>query len=38
MAAEYEAEALRSKQEIDRQRRLLDMVLKPSIKLHRAGW
>ena len=38
ITAEYEDEAFRYKQEIDRQRRLLDMVLKPNIKLHRAGW
>ena len=35
---EYEDEAFSLKQEIDRKSRLLDMVLKPHIKLHRAGW
>ena len=35
---EYEDEAFSLKKEIDRQNRLLDMVLKPHIKLHRAGW
>ncbi|XP_071758986.2 uncharacterized protein LOC139914545 [Centroberyx gerrardi] len=35
--AEYEEEACRSKQEIERQRKLLDAVLKPEIKLHRTG-
>ena len=35
---EYEDEALSLKQEIDRKSRLLDMVLKPYIKVHRAGW
>ena len=36
--AEYEDQAIHAKQEIDRQRRLLDMLLKPDVKLHRAGW
>ena len=35
---EYEDQAFCSKQEIERQRRLLDMVLNPHIKLHRSGW
>ena len=35
---EYEDQAFCSKQEIERQRRLLDMGLKPQIKLHRSGW
>ena len=34
---EYEDQVFCSKQEIERQRRLLDMVLKPHIKLHRSG-
>ena len=34
---EYEDEALGLKQDIDCKRRLLDMILKPEIKLHRAG-
>ena len=38
IVTEYEEQAFCSKQEIDRQRRLLDMVLKPHIKLHRSGW
>ena len=35
---EYEDEAFSLKKEIDRQSRLLDMVLNPHIKLHRTGW
>lgn len=35
---EYEEEVDRHKQEIERQRRLLDVVLKPEITLHRSGW
>ena len=35
---EYKDEALGLKQDIDRKRRLLDMILQPEIKLHRAGW
>ena len=35
---EYEDEALGLKQDIDRKQRLLDMILQPEIKLHRAGW
>ena len=35
--AEYEEEVSRSKQENDRQRKLLDAVLNPEIRLHRAG-
>ena len=35
---EYEDEALALEQDIDRKRRLLDMILQPEIKLHRAGW
>ena len=35
---EYENEALGLKQDIDRKRRLLDRILQPEIKLHRAGW
>ena len=35
---EYEEEAFHIKQETDRKRRLLDMVLQPIVKLHRAGW
>ena len=35
---EYEDEAFSLKQEIDSKSRLLDMVLKPYIKLYRAGW
>ena len=35
---EYEDEAFSLKQEIDRKHRLLDLVLKPYIKLYRAGW
>ena len=38
IVTEYEDEALYLKQEIDRQSRLLDMVLNPYIKLYRAGW
>ena len=34
---EYEDEALALKQDIDHKRRLLDMILKPEIKLHRSG-
>ncbi|XP_071378224.1 zinc finger and SCAN domain-containing protein 12-like isoform X2 [Centroberyx affinis] len=34
--AEYEEEASRSKEEIDRQRKLLDAVLNPEVRLHRA--
>ncbi len=35
--AEYEDRVERSEREICRQRRLLDAVLKPEVKLHRAG-
>ena len=35
--AEYEDRVERSEREICRQRRLLDAVLKPQVKLHRAG-
>ncbi|XP_037329934.2 uncharacterized protein LOC119219125 isoform X2 [Pungitius pungitius] len=35
--AEYEERAERSEREICRQRRLLDAVLKPEVRLHRAG-
>ena len=35
---EFEDEAFHIKKETDRQRRLLDMVLQPIVKLHRAGW
>ena len=35
---EYEDEAFSLKQEINHKSRLLDMVLKPYIKLYRAGW
>ena len=35
---EYEDEALALKQDIDRKRRLLDLILQPEVKLHRAGW
>ena len=35
---EYEDEASRLKQDIDCKRRLLDLILKPRVKLHRAGW
>ena len=37
---EYEGEVLHTKQEIDRQRKRLDLVLKPEIKLRRlrTGW
>ena len=38
IVTEYEDEAYSLKKEIDRQRRRLDMVLKPYIKLSRAGW
>ena len=38
IVTEYEDEAFSLKQEIDRQSRLLDMVLNPYIKLYRAGW
>ncbi|XP_071397777.1 gastrula zinc finger protein XlCGF57.1-like [Centroberyx affinis] len=36
--AEYEEEASRSKEEIDRQRKLLDAVLHPEVRLHRADF
>ena len=35
---DYEDEAFRIKQETAHKRRLLDMVLQPIVKLHRAGW
>ncbi|CAB1327754.1 unnamed protein product [Coregonus sp. 'balchen'] len=35
--AEYQEEICRSAEENERLRRLLDMVIKPEIKLHRAG-
>lgn len=35
--AEYEAELSRSKRENERQRKLLDAVLKPEVRLQRAG-
>ena len=36
--AENEEEFSRSKQENDRQQKLLDAVLNPEVRLHRAGW
>ncbi|XP_049928212.1 uncharacterized protein LOC126407396 isoform X3 [Epinephelus moara] len=35
---EYEKKLSRSNEDIDRQRKLLDAVLKPEVRLHRAGW
>ena len=35
--AQYEEEASRSKQQIDRQQKLLAAVLNPGVHLHRAG-
>lgn len=35
--AEYEARAERAEREVCRQRRLLEAVLKPEVRLHRAG-
>lgn len=35
--AEYQEEISRSKEEIDRLRKLLDLVFQPDIMLHRAG-
>ena len=36
--AEYEEELSRSKEENERQRKLLDAVFNPQLRLHRAGW
>lgn len=36
--AEYEEQLCHSKQENERQRKLLDAVLKPEVRLNRAGW
>ena len=36
--AEYEQELSRSQRDNERQRKLLDAVLKPEVRLHRAGW
>lgn len=35
--AEYEEERFRSQRENERQRKLLEAVLKPEVRLHRAG-
>lgn len=36
--SEYEEQLYRSKQENERQLKLLDAVLSPEVRLHRAGW
>lgn len=37
MLAEYQEELFRSKEEIERLQRMLDLVLEPEIKLHGTG-